>query len=303
MEEEKLIKKINELKKEKGAVILTHSYQRAEIYKVADFIGDSYELARKASQTEADLIVFCGVDFMAESAKILNPEKRVLIPTPKARCPMAAMISDGQLKELKEQHKDAAVVSYVNTRCSTKALSDICCTSSNAVEVVKSLPHKKIIFTPDRNLADYVRKSCNKKIIPWNGYCYVHDTFDASVLKSLKEKHPDAKTIVHPECRPEVVDLADYVCSTSQMLDVAREDDARQFLIGTEIGMIERLKIEVPDKEFISANEAPNICLQMKQNTLELTLKSLEEEKYEIKIDEDTLRKAKNALEGMLGLK
>jgi len=292
-----LINKINKLKKEKNTVILVHNYQRPEIYKVADFIGDSFELSREAAKTDADIIVFCGVDFMAESAKILNPDKKVLIPVREAECPMAGMVSKKDLLNLKKQYPNAAVVSYVNTRAETKAESDVCCTSANAVDVVNSLPQKEIIFVPDENLANYVQSKTDKKIIPWKGFCYVHAKITADQVKEAKKLHPDAKVLVHPECKMEVIELADYVCSTSQMLYRAKQDPSKEFIIVTEQGMVERLKLEMPDKKFYMIVAT---CVQMKKNTLDKVLMSLKKEIYPVNLDEEIMKKARKALEKML---
>ena len=292
-----LISKINKLKKEKNAVILVHNYQMPKIYKVADFIGDSLELSREAAKTDADIIVFCGVDFMAESAKILNPEKKVLIPIREAECPMAGMVSKKELLNLKKQYPNAAVVSYINTRAETKAESDICCTSANAVNIVNSLPQKEIIFVPDENLANYVQSKTNKKIIPWKGFCYVHAKITADQVKEAKKFHPDAKVLVHPECKLDVIKLADYVCSTSQMLYRAKEDSSNEFIIVTEQGMVERLKLELPEKKFYMIVAT---CVQMKKNTLEKVLISLQKETHPINLDEYIMKKARLSLEKML---
>ena len=292
-----LINKINKLKKAKNAVILVHNYQRPEIYKVADFIGDSLELCREAAKTDADIIVFCGVDFMAESAKILNPDKKVLIPVREAECPMAGMVTKKNLLNLKKQYPNAAVVSYVNTRAETKAESDVCCTSANAVDVVNSLSQEEVIFVPDENLANYVQSKTNKKIIPWKGFCYVHAKISADQVKEAKRLHPDAKILVHPECKMEVIELADYVCSTSQILYRAKQDPSEEFIIVTEQGMVERLKLEIPDKKFYMIVAT---CVQMKKNTLEKVLRSLKEEIYPINLDDEIIKKARKALEKML---
>jgi len=299
MEEKDLIKAINKLKVKKNAVILVHNYQRPEIYKVADFIGDSYGLSKRATETKADFIVFCGVDFMAESAYILNPEKTVLIPTNMAKCPMAAMVDVYDLRKLKEQHPDAAVVSYVNTTAEIKAESDICCTSANAVEVVNSLKQKAVIFVPDANLAKYVARHSDKKIIPWNGWCYVHTKFTPDGLKEAKRLHPDAKVLVHPECIPNVIDLADKVCSTTGMVDYVKKSQDRKFIIATEIGIIERLKLEAPEKKCLQAPPG-GTCIQMKKNNLQLVLEALEKEQYKVTVPEDIRIKAKEALDKML---
>jgi quinolinate synthase len=299
MEEKEIIEKIKKLKKEKNAVILAHTYQRPEIYKVADFIGDSYGLSKKATETNAAIIVFCGVDFMAESAYILNPEKTVLIPTRLANCPMAATVDVDGLRELKAKHPDAAVLSYVNTTAEVKAESDICCTSANAVKVVNSLEEDEVIFVPDSNLANYVMRHTNKTIIPWNGWCYVHKKFSAEGLSRAKTIHLNAKVLVHPECIPEVVDLADEVCSTSGMINYVRQSLDKTFIIATEIGLIERLRLEFPDKVFFQAPPG-GICVQMKKINLGLVLDALEKEQFKIKVPEDIRVKAKKALDKML---
>lgn len=295
----KLIEEINKLKKEKNAVILVHNYQRPEIYKVADYIGDSFGLSKKATETDADFIVFCGVDFMAESAYILNPDKTVLLPARLARCPMAAMVNVVDLRKMKEEYPDAAVVSYVNTTADIKAESDICCTSSNAIKVVNSLKEKDVIFVPDQNLASYVARYTDKNIIPWRGWCYVHQKFSEDGLREAKKLHPNAKVVVHPECKPEVIDLADHVSSTSGILDYAKSSEAKEFIIGTEIGLIERLKLELPEKTFYQAPPG-STCIQMKKNNLKLVLNSLKKEQYKIFIPEDIRKKAKKALDRML---
>jgi quinolinate synthase len=292
-----LISKINNLKKEKNAIILVHNYQRPEIYRVADFIGDSLELSKEAAKTNADIIVFCGVDFMAESAKILNPDKKVLIPVKGAECPMAGMVNRKELLNLKKQYPDAAVVSYVNTSAETKAESDICCTSTNCVDVVNSLPQKEIIFVPDENLANYVQTKTDKKIIPWKGFCYVHSKITVDQVKEAKKLHPNAKVLVHPECRMDVIELADDVCSTSQMLYRAKEDEAKEFIIITEHGLVERLNMELPEKKFYSIVAT---CIQQKKNTLPAVLRSLQKEIYPVNIDKKIIKKARIALDRML---
>jgi len=299
MEENDLVEAINRLKRKKNAVILVHNYQRPEIYKVADFIGDSYGLSKKATQTKADFIVFCGVDFMAESAYILNPEKTVLIPTNQAKCPMAAMVDVYGLRKLKEHCPNAAVVSYVNTTAEVKAESDICCTSANAVEVINSLKQEEIIFVPDANLARYVARHTDKKIIPWNGWCYVHNNFTSDGLKEAKGLHPDARVVVHPECVPSVIDLADAVCSTTGMVDYVKKSEDKKFIIATEVGIIERLKLEAPEKKCFQAPPG-GTCVQMKKNNLQLVLEALEKEQYRVTVPEDIRIKAKEALDKML---
>ena len=301
MEQKDNIKKIKKLKKDKNAILLVHNYQRPEIYEVADFMGDSLELAREASKTNADIIVFCGVDFMAESAKILNPEKLVLLPTLEARCPMAAQIDISTLKKMQEEHPEAATVGYVNTTAETKAHCDICCTSANAVKVVKTLPNKEIIFLPDENLANYVAwKVPEKKIIPWPGFCYVHSKIMVKQVEEARKNHPKAKLIVHPECPIEVCKVADVVTSTTGMSDYVGKDDGEEYIIATEQGMVNRLARDYPDKKFYPVG---GICIQMKKNNLENILNSLEKEMNVVEVDEKITKKAKQALDRMLAIK
>jgi len=299
MEQKDLVEKIKKLKEKKNAVVLVHNYQRPEIYQVADFIGDSYGLSKRATQTKADFIVFCGVDFMAESACLLNPEKTVLIPTKLAKCPMAAMVDVYGLRKLKERYPSAAVVSYVNTTADIKAESDICCTSANAVEVVNSLEQREVIFVPDANLAKYVMRHSDKKIISWDGWCYVHTKFTADGLKEAKRLHPDAKVVVHPECVPSVIDLADQVFSTTGMVDYVKKSRDKKFIIATEIGVVERLKLEAPEKKCLQAPPG-GTCIQMKKNNLQLVLEALEKEQHKVTVPEDIRVKAKEALDKML---
>ena len=296
-ETEELIKEINELKKQKNAVILVHNYQRPEIYEVADFIGDSLELARKAEKTDAKIIVFCGVDFMAESAKILNPNKLVLHPEKLSVCPMAQMVTKEQILEIKTKYPKAIVVSYVNTTAEVKAVSDICCTSANAVEVVNSLEEDEIIFTPDKNLAAYVQTKTKKKIIPVEGHCYVHDKITEEEVKKAKENYPNAKVMVHPECKIEVIKLADVAASTSQMIKYARESDAKEFIAVTECGMVYRLKREMPDKNFYAVG---GTCIQMKKITLDNVYDCLKNETNQVEIDKEIMDKAKKSLKRMI---
>ena len=301
MEEKYLIERIKKLKKEKNAVILAHIYQRPEIYNVADFIGDSYGLSKKATETDADIIIFCGVDFMAESAYILNPDKTVLIPTRLANCPMAAMVDVAGLRKLKAKHPRAAVVSYVNTTADVKAESDICCTSANAVKVVNSLEEDEVIFVPDSNLAKYVMRHTDKNIIPWNGWCYVHNKFSPEGLTHAKTMHLEAKVLVHPECIPKVVDLADEVFSTTGMVNYVKQSPDKTFIIATEIGVIERLTLEFPEKVFFQAPPG-GTCLQMKKTTLKLVLDALENEQFKVTVPEDIRVRAKKALDKMLNV-
>ncbi len=291
---------IRRIKQEKGAVILAHNYQLPEIQDMADFVGDSLELARKSAEIKCKLLVFCGVKFMAETAKILSPEKKVLLPEIDAGCPMADMAQPEKVVELKEKHPDAWIVSYVNTSAEVKAVTDVCCTSANADRVVKNVPAKKVIFLPDKNLCGYVRKRVpEKEILCWDGNCYVHDRFTADEVRKARAIHPDAEIIVHPECRPEVQELADGIYSTSGILRRARETKSRKLIIGTEEGMIYRLKKENPEKEFYSLGSA-KICYNMKKITLKSLKTALEEDKYEITLPEEIMTKARLSLERML---
>jgi len=297
MEHKELIDKINELKKQKQAVILVHNYQRKEIYEIADFLGDSLELAKKAVNTDAKIIVFCGVDFMAEAAKILNPDKLVLHPDTLANCPMANMVTPEKVKEKQQQYPKAAIVSYINTTAEIKAISDICCTSANSVKIVNSLKQDEIIFTPDKNLAAYTQTKTKKKIIPVEGYCYVHDKILPEEVKKAKELYPNAKVMAHPECRIEVLNLADAICSTSQMIAYAKKSDNKEFIVVTECGMANVLKKLIPNKTFYPLG---GTCIQMKKITLEKVYDCLKNETNQVEVDKDIANKAKNALQRML---
>lgn len=294
-----IIEEITKLKKEKNAIVLVHNYQRSEIQNIADSLGDSLGLAREAAKTDARIIVFCGVRFMAETAKILSPEKTVIIPRKDAGCPMADMITAEDLRILKGKYPGAKVVSYVNTNADVKAESDICCTSANAINVVRNITAEKIIFTPDKNLAAYCQRFTDKEIIPWNGYCYVHEKIREGEVRLAKEKFPDALLLVHPECNPSVIDLADEVLSTSGMLNFAKKSDKKRFLIGTEEGLIYRLKKENPGKEFYAAGTA-KMCRNMKLTTINDVYFSLKEERYTIELPEGIIEFAQKALEAML---
>ena len=296
-----MINEILKLKEKKKAVIVAHNYQLPEIQDIADFVGDSLELSRKAKEVkDAEIIVFCGVKFMAETAKILSPEKKVLIPEIDAGCPLADMADYNEVVEIKNKYPDAWIVSYVNTNAIVKAISDVCCTSGNAEKVVRNIPAKKIVFLPDRNLCWYVKqKISDKEIICWDGYCYVHQKFTIDDIKQVKEKFPDAEVIVHPECAPEIQKIADGIYSTSGMLKRVKNSNSRKFIIGTEEGIIHRLKKENPDKEFYSPGSC-KVCTDMKKITMEKLKISLEEEKYEINLDEKIIENARKALERML---
>ena len=293
----KLIDKINKLKKEKNAVILVHNYQRKEIYEVADFIGDSLDLSKAAMKTKSNIIVFCGVDFMAESAKILNPKKKVLIPNKLAKCPMAAMVDTKKLKKLKKKHPKAAVMAYINTTAETKAECDICCTSMNFIDLANKLPNKEIIFLPDKNMAAYLGTKTKKKIIPWEGYCYTHNNVIAASIAKAKHLRPQAKVIVHPECPIEVLAQADCITGTGGMIEYAKKDKSEEFIIVTEEGMVNRLEREIPNKKFY---RAAGICFNMKYITLENVYDSLKKEQYEVDVPEEVMEKAKKCLKRMI---
>jgi quinolinate synthase len=295
-----LEKKIKDLKKKRNAIILVHNYQLPEVQDVADFRGDSLELSRIAAKTDAKVIVFCGVHFMAETASILCPQKHVIMPDAFAGCPMANMITAEDLKELKKEHPRAVVVGYVNTSAQVKAELDVCCTSTNAIAVVNALKNEKeIIFVPDKYLADYVAKQTGRKLISWNGFCPTHVKILAEDIKREKRFHPQAKVMVHPECLPQVIALADAVLSTSKMCQYAKETGAKEIIVGTEVGLIHRLKEDNPTKEFYPATERA-VCPNMKRTTQEKVLWALEELKEEIKIPDEIRRRARKAIDKML---
>jgi len=295
----KFIREIAHLKKKKNALILVHNYQRGEVQDIADFLGDSLGLSREAEKNSCKMIVFCGVHFMAETAKILSPDKLVLLSRKEAGCPMADMITREKLEKLKAEYPEAKVVSYVNTTAEIKAESDVCCTSANAVKVVQNINAERIIFVPDRNLASYVSRFTDKEIIPYDGYCYVHNKIRAEEIRKAKEIHPDAVVIVHPECRPEVIDIADEVASTSGMVNFIRKSKARKFIIGTEEGLLYRLKKENPEKQFYTGGSAL-MCHNMKLTKLEDVYLSLKEERYKVEVSSDIKKKKKRALDEML---
>jgi len=295
-----LVEKILKLKKERNAVILAHNYQPPEVQDIADFVGDSLGLAVQASKTDAEVIVFCGVHFMAETAAIICPDKRVLIPDKNAGCDLANMITPRQLREKREKYPEATVVCYVNTTAEVKAESDICCTSSNAAKVVQSLPPERpVLFVPDKSLGAWVARQTRREVIPWEGYCPTHHRILAKDIMELKRKHPEAEVIVHPECLPEVLNLADAVFSTDGICRHVRESKKKEFIIGTEIGIIHRLKKENPGKIFYPASELGD-CPSMKLNSLEKILWSLEDMVYEVKVPEGTAARARRTIERML---
>jgi len=296
-----LAERISKLKQERNAVILVHNYQLGEVQDIADFMGDSLELSQNAAKTEAEVIVFCGVHFMAETAAILCPEMTVLLPDLHAGCPMADMITAEQLRQKKKELPNASVVCYVNSTAEVKAESDICCTSANAVKVVESLDNDEILFVPDQYLGHYVSTKTNKKLHLWPGYCPTHARIHPQDIIKLKQEYPQAKVVVHPECRPEVIALADEVTSTGGMVRYAKREDVNEMIVGTEMGIIYRLRKENPGKKFLPVSEQA-ICPDMKLITLEKVLRSLEKMKPQVKVTEETRLKAKAAVDKMLAI-
>ncbi len=300
MSNEELVQKIKQLKEKYDVVILAHNYQIPEVQDIADFLGDSLGLSIEASKTKAKIILFCGVRFMAETAKIICPDKTVLVPDENAGCPMANMITVRQLREMKKLHPEAKVVCYVNSTAAVKAESDICCTSANAVKVVNSIPkEEQIIFIPDKSLGDYVSKQTGREMILWNGYCPTHHRILAQDIINMKAKYPNAKVMVHPECTSDVIELADVALSTGGMLKYAKESPDKEFIVGTEIGLLYTLSKQNPDKKFYPATKLSD-CPNMKLNTLEKILWSLEDMVYEITVPEDIRAKAWEAIDKML---
>ena len=293
---------IRSLLKSRNAILLAHNYMRDEVQEIADITGDSLGLSIEASKTDADVIVFCGVHFMAESAAILSPEKKVLLPRLDAGCPMADMVSVAGLEELKAKHPGVPVVTYVNSSAEVKACSDICCTSANAIKVVRSLQEDEVIFVPDRNLGRWIAQFLpEKRFIYWEGYCPSHERMTLRDVLQRKEEHPDALFVCHPESAPEVSAIADHVCSTSGMYEWCRASSAKKFIIGTEPGILYRLRLENPDKDFILASEAL-ICPNMKLTSLEDVLSSLQTMLPVVTVQEDVRMQAKRALERMLSV-
>ncbi|MBN1823489.1 MAG: quinolinate synthase NadA [Endomicrobiales bacterium] len=295
----KIQEKITELKSKRNAVILAHGYQPPEVQDIADFTGDSLDLSRKAAATDAEVIVFCGVHFMAETAAIISPKKTVLLPDLKAGCPMANMITAEKLSGMKAQHPGVPVVAYVNTSAAVKAGSDICCTSANAVDIVNAVKSDTVIFVPDRDLGNYVSTKTGKKLILWDGFCPTHEKMTPDDVIRARKEHPGAVLVVHPECRPEVVAMADEVLSTSGMCAWARKTDARQAVIGTEVGIIHRLKKENPGIEYHPLNKGA-ACPNMKKIGLEKILWALEEMNCVVRVPQETSEKAKKAIDLML---
>ncbi len=296
----RLIEEILHLKKDKNAIILAHNYQLGEIQDIADFVGDSLELSQKAAQTGAAVIVFCGVHFMAETASILCPDKRVLLPDLQAGCPMANMVTVEGLRQKKEEYPEVTVVCYVNSTADVKAESDVCCTSANAVKIVRNLPEeRKILFVPDQYLGYFVSDKTGREIILWPGFCPTHARIRSQDIIRLKQEYPQAKVVVHPECTPEVTALADEVLSTGGICRFAHDTAAVDIIVGTEIGILHRLRKENPDKRFIPASEQA-VCPRMKLITLENVLWSLQEMAPEVKVPEEIRLRAKSAVDRML---
>ncbi len=294
--------KILKLKKEKNAVILTHYYAPAEAQEVADYVGDSFYLAKMAKQSTAKIIVFCGVSFMGESAKILNPDKKVLMPDLTADCPMAHMVAEGKIEQMRREYDDLAVVCYINSNAELKCKSDVCVTSSNAVRIVRSLPNKNIFFIPDRNLGRYVAEQVpEKNIIFNNGYCPIHAAITKNQLLTLKEKHPDALILIHPECEPELLAMADYIGSTAEIIEYVKNSSQSEFIICTEDGVDFKLVTDNPDKKFFYPAPRP-CCKDMKLNTLEAILSVLEKEDKEVIVEESVSKGALRPLDRMLEL-
>jgi quinolinate synthase len=298
-----LIDKIKKLQKERKAVILAHNYQIPEVQDIADFVGDSLELSIKASQTDAEVIVFCGVHFMAETAKILSPAKTVLLPDNDAGCPMADMITGEDLRGLKAKHPDAKVLCYVNTSADVKAECDLCCTSANAVRMVQEIlkDAKEIIFVPDKYLAAFVAGKTGREFITWPGFCPTHAKILPEHIAAARARHPGAVVMVHPECRPEVAAVADIVVSTGGMSRFAKETPAREIIVGTEPGIIHRLKKEVPDKIFHPVSDTV-ICPNMKKTTLEKILWALEDMTHRIEVPEEIATRARHCIQAMLNV-
>jgi len=292
---------IERLKKRRDAVILVHNYQNPEVQEIADLLGDSYALSAKAASTTAEVIVFCGVHFMAESAALLCPDKTVLLPEPSAGCPMADMVTAEDVLRLRNQHPGAAVVSYVNSSAAVKAVSDVCCTSANAVRVVNGLEEDQVIFVPDQNLGKYIARHTDKEIILWEGYCSTHHRIRPEDVEKARAARPEAVVIVHPECRPEVVEAADATMGTGGMMKFARETEARTIIVGTEVGLVERMRREIPGKDFFVLSTAM-ICPNMKITTLDKVERALETLQPVITVPEDVATPARRALQRMLEL-
>ena len=300
MSAEDLAGRVRNLARQRGALILAHNYQLGEVQDVADFVGDSLELARKAAEARAKLILFCGVHFMAETAKLLNPSATVLEPDPNAGCPLACMLNARQLRGLKAAHPGALVVTYVNSSADVKAESDVCCTSGNALKVVGAQPRdREIIFVPDKSLGTWVASKLGRELILWDGYCPTHHRITADFVRQARAEHPDAKVVVHPECTPDVTAIADEVASTSGILRYVASTPYKEYVIGTEVGLLHRLRKLHPDKRFYHVTPFAD-CPNMKLNTLEKLLWSLEDMEYKVTVLRDVAAKARKALDRML---
>ncbi len=300
-EEPGIQERIVQLKEEQSAIILAHNYQLPGVQDIADLVGDSLELSRAAASMEGEVIVFCGVDFMAETAAILSPEKKVLLPAPDACCPMAEMITAGEVRVLRERFPDAAVVCYVNTTAEVKAESDICCTSANAVKVVDSVEAEQVLFVPDQNLGRYVARFTEKEILPWEGFCIVHDRYTLADVLEARSAHPDAEVLVHPECRPEVIDLADHVFSTSGILRHACSGRAEEYIIGTEVGILHRIRTLCPERRCYPLSPRA-VCVNMKKTDLLKVHDALVTLQPQVTVPEATAVRARVAIERMLGV-
>jgi quinolinate synthase len=302
MDEYHIREQIIALKEEKDAIILAHNYQEGPVQDVADLIGDSLELSRAAASLDGSVIIFCGVDFMAETAALLSPQKKVILPAHDAGCPMAEMVTAEEIRYARSRFPDAAVVAYVNTTAEVKAESDICCTSANAVKVVGSLEEGQVLFVPDRNLARYVARFTKKQVIPWEGFCIVHDRITAQDVTLAKQGHPGAEVLVHPECRPEVIDAADFVYSTSGMIRHVCQGNKPEYIIGTEIGILYRMQKECPGKSCYPLSDRA-VCSNMKKTTLSRVLMSLENLSPQVTVPEPVAARARNAIERMLAVR
>ena len=302
-----LVAEIQRLKREKNAIILAHYYQESEIQDIADYIGDSLGLAQQAAATQADLIVFAGVHFMAETAKMLNPQKKVLLPDLKAGCSLADSCPAPLFKKFKEKHPEAVVVSYINCTAELKTLTDICCTSSNAEAVIRSIPEDKpIIFAPDRNLGAYLQKKTGRELILWDGACMVHEIFSKEKIVKLQARHPEALLLAHPECEAHILEMADHIGSTSSILNFAKNSPAKEFIVATEAGILHQMQKAAPDKTFYPAppnnNCACNECPHMRLNTMEKLYLCMEFELPEIILDERTIQEGRRCIDRMLAL-
>ena len=310
MTKSELVQRIQQLKAEKNAVILAHYYTLPEVQEIADYLGDSLALSVKARDINSPIILFAGVNFMAETAKVLSPDKKVLIPVPEAGCSLAESCEASALAELKSKYPDHLVVSYVNTSVGVKALTDVCCTSTNALQVVESIPREKpIIFAPDRNLGSYIQKLTGRdNMVIWDGACTVHEEFSLKKILELKQEHPAAKVVAHPECKAYIIEVADYVGSTAGILEFCGKDEAEEFIVVTEAGILAEMRKRFPEKNFIPAppedsNCACNECRYMKMVTLENILACLENESPEVHLDEDVRKAAERSIQNMVAIK